>query len=101
MPGTLRLIREGVGIELRRGSFEVTLDGKAVAHIERGDTIETHLDPGHHRLRILAGRYSSLACDFDSTDEEVVGFRCHGAMMWPRYVASIVKPDVAVSLRRV
>lgn len=100
MPATLRLTREGIGIELRRGSFEVVLDGKVVSRVERGDTIEVPLEPGHHRLQIRAGRYSSRPHEFDSTDGEVVDFGCHGAMMWPRYVASIVKPDLAVSLRR-
>lgn len=100
MPATLRLIREGVGIELRRGSFDVTLDGKVVASIERGDTTEAPLEPGHHRLRIRAGRYSSRPGDFDCADGEVVNFRCHGAMMWPRYVVSIVRPDLALSLHR-
>jgi hypothetical protein len=31
---------------------------------------------------------------------EVVNFRGHGAMVWPRYVVSIVKPDLAISLKR-
>lgn len=100
MPATLRLIRQGVGVELRRGSFDVTLDGKVLSSIERGDAIESPLEPGHHRLRIRAGRYSSRPRDFDCGDGEVVNFRCHGAMMWPRYVASIVKSDLAVSLHR-
>lgn len=100
MPATLRLTREGVGIELRRGPFDVTLDGKVVGSIERGDTTETPLEPGHHRLRIRAGRYSSRPYEFDGAEGEVVEFRCHGAMMWPRYVASLVKPDLAVSLHR-
>lgn len=100
MPAMLRLIREGVGIELRRGSFEVTLDGEIVASIERGDTIEAPLEPGNHRLQIRAGRYSSRPYDFHSAAGEIINFRCHGAMMWPRYVASIVKPDLAVSLHR-
>lgn len=98
VPATLSLIREGVGIELRRGTFEVTLDGRIIARIEWGDTTEAQLEPGHHSLRIRAGRYSSRPRDFDCADGEVVNFRCHGAMMWPRYVASIVKPDLAVSL---
>jgi hypothetical protein len=94
------LTREGFGIELRRGPFEVTLDGTVVARIERGETTEARLEPGHHILRIRAGRYSSRPGVFDSADGEVVNFRCHGAMIWPRYVASIVKPDLAISLRR-
>ncbi len=100
MPPTLRLIREGVGIELRRGSFDVTLDGKVVPSIQRGDTTEARLEPGHSRLRIRAGRYSSRPGAFECVDGEVVNFRCHGAKMWPRHVASIVKPDLAVSLHR-
>lgn len=100
MPGTLRLIREGFGIELRRGPFEVVLDGRVVATIERGVTTELPLEPGPHRLQIRAGRYSSRPHAFDSAEGQVVDFRCHGAMMWPRYVASIVKPDLAVSLQR-
>lgn len=100
MPATLTLRREGIGIELRRGPFDVTLDGKVIARIERGGTSEAPLTPGRHRLQIRAGRYSSRPYEFDSTDGEVVTFRCHGAMMWPRYVASIVKPDLAVSLHR-
>jgi hypothetical protein len=33
-------------------------------------------------------------------DESVVSFRCHGAMMWPRWVASAMKPDLAISVSR-
>jgi hypothetical protein len=29
-----------------------------------------------------------------------VNFRCHGAGIWPIYVASIVRPDLAISLKR-
>lgn len=100
MPGTLRLTREGLGIERRRGMFEVLLDGRVVAHIERGDTIEAPLEPGQHRLQIRTGRYSGPPYDFGAADSGTVNFRCHGAMMWPRYVASIVKPDLAISLHR-
>jgi hypothetical protein len=94
------LTRQGVGIELRRGPFDVTLDGTVVARIERGDAMDAPLGSGRHRLRIRAGRYSSRSHDFESTDGHVIEFRCHGAMLWPRYVASIVKPDLAISLHR-
>ena len=100
MPGTLRLTRTGNGIELRRGTFDVDLDGTSVATIKWGDTVQTPLEPGHHTLRITVGRYSSAPHDFDSADGEVVAFRCHGAMLWPRYVAALIKPDLGISLRR-
>ena len=100
MSATLRLTREGVGIELRRGRFESFVDGNSVGSLERHETVETPLEPGHHTLRIRAGRYSSRDHSFEVADDEVVNFRCHGAMIWPRYVASIVRPDLAISLKR-
>ena len=100
MSATLRVTREGVGIELRRGRFEIVADGNGGGAIERHESMETPLEPGHHTLRIRAGRYSSPEHSFDVADGEVVNFRCHGAMIWPRYVASIVKPDLAISLKQ-
>src|ERR1700730_15324723 len=87
---TVRLTREGTGIELRRGRFEVSVDSKTVGSVERHETVETPLEPGRHTLRIRAGRYSSRDCSFDVADGEVVHFRRHGALHCPRYVASIV-----------
>ncbi|HWF74624.1 MAG TPA: hypothetical protein VG186_14835 [Solirubrobacteraceae bacterium] len=100
MSATLTLTRQGAGIELRRGLFEIELDGKRVGSIKYHDTVELPVEPGHHTLRIRSGRYSSGEHSFDAADGEGVTFRTHGAMVWPRYVASIVKPDLAISLRR-
>ena len=100
MSATLRLTREGAGIELRRGRFEILVDGKSVGSLENLETFEAPLELGHHTLQVRAGRYSSHDHSFEVADGEVVNFRCHGAMLWPRYVASIVKPDLAISLKR-
>jgi hypothetical protein len=56
---TLKLIREGVGMELRRGTFDVLVDGKSAVSVERHDAVEVPIDPGRHTIRIPAGRYSS------------------------------------------
>ncbi len=100
MPATLRLTREGLGIELRRGTFDIAVDGKSLGSAQRHETVELPVEPGHHTLRIRAGRYSSRKHSFDVGDGETVTFRCHGAMVWPRYVASVFKPDLAISLKR-
>jgi hypothetical protein len=100
VPATLRLTREGIGIELRRGRFEVTVDGKSAGSIDYGDTVETPVGPGQHILRIRHGRYSSRDHSFDAADGEVVSFRCHGAMVWPRWLASFALPDLAIALIR-
>lgn len=100
MSATLMLVREGMGIELRRGTFEILLDGENVGTLKWRDSTEIPVEPGQHTLRIQAGRYSSATRSFDISDGDAVNFRVHGAMLWPQYVASIIKPDLAISLKR-
>ena len=100
MSAALKLTRQGVGIELRRGTFDIVVDGRRIGSIELDDSLETPVEPGRHTLQVRRGRYSSLQLTFDVADGEVANFRCHGAMMWPRWVASVVVPAMAISLRR-
>jgi hypothetical protein len=102
MSATLKLTRD-VGFaafELRRGRFEISVDGTDVGAIDNHETVETPLEPGHHTVQIRHGRYSSREQSFDAADGEVVSFRCHGARIWPTWVASFVVPSLAISLRR-
>ena len=101
MAAMLRLKRDGVGIELHRGPFEIVLDGTRMGSIKWKETYEAPIQEGRHILRINSGRYSSRNCSFEVPDDEVANFQCHGAMLWPRYVISLVKPDWAISLRRI
>jgi hypothetical protein len=101
MAATLKLTREGAGIELRRGQFDVLVDGDSVGPINWHDTVEVPLEPGPHKLRVRAGRYSSRDRSFEAEDGEMVTFRVHGAMVWPRWVVSMLKPDLAISLKQV
>ncbi len=99
MSATLTVTREGFGIELRRGSFQVSVDDEHVGTLNYGETLEKPLEPGRHALRVRVGRYSSRTLSFEAGDGQVVRFRCHGPMVWPRYVASLIKPDIGVTLR--
>jgi hypothetical protein len=101
MAATLRLTRKHPAIELRRGAFEIELDGKSIGSITKIDeTSEIPVGAGHHTLRIRSGRSTSPARAFDVADGEVVNFRTHGPLVWPVYVASILKPDLGISLKR-
>jgi hypothetical protein len=100
VPATLRMTRKGFGIELRRGRFEIVVDGRNIGSLNYGDTVETQVEPGHHTLRIRAGRYSSRDRSFDAADGGEVSFRCHGANLWPVWAVSFVMPDLAISLTR-
>ena len=101
MSATLRLTRDpGFGVELRRGSFEISVDGMNAGSIADHETVETPVEPGLHTMLIRKGRYSSRNRSFDVADGDVVTFRCHGARIWPTWVASFVVPNIAISLRR-
>lgn len=100
MAATLRLTRKHPGMELRRGPFEIQLDGTSVGSLNKlHETVEIPVAPGHHTLRIRAGRYSSHERLFDVADDKVVNFRTRGPLVWPVYVASIIKPDLGISLK--
>ena len=101
MSATLRVTREiGFGVELRRGQFEVLVDGKAVGSVENRETFEMQPEAGRHTLQIRKGRYSSRERAFDVAGDDVVNFRCHGIGIWPMYVASVVMPNLAITLKR-
>ena len=100
MSATLRVTRETpFGFELRRGVFDIAVDGKTIGSIKNHETVETPVEPGRHTLQIRTGRYSSRDRSFDVADGDTVSFRCHGAIIWPTYVVSFLKPDLAISLR--
>jgi hypothetical protein len=101
MSPTLRLTRKHPGVELRRGPFEIELDGKRAGSIDkRRETVVIPVEPGRHTLRMRAGRYSSQERSFDVADGEVVDFHTRGPLVWPVYVAAILKPDLGVWLKR-
>ena len=78
----------------------VVLDGNDVGSIESHQMIELPIEPGHHTLQVKAGRYTSPRRPFDTADGEIVNFRCYGGRIWPVYLASIVKPDLALMLKQ-
>jgi hypothetical protein len=101
MSPALILERENTGVmELRRGRFEIVLDGNPAGAIDRNQTVELPVEPGPHTLQVRAGRYSSHAHSFDVADGTNVRFRCNGAILWPQYVASLFVPTIGLRLKR-
>jgi hypothetical protein len=97
---TLRLTRSSVGIELRRRPFDVVLDDTVVGSVAIHGSAEIPVEPGSHTVRLQAGRYLSAQRSFDASDGETVDFRCHAVQIWPMYLLSLIKPDLAISLRQ-
>jgi hypothetical protein len=101
MTATLKLTREvNFGFELRRGRFDICVDGRNIGSLNRDNTVETVVNPGLHTLKMRMGRYASRDRAFEIADGEVVSFRCHAVRVWPTYLASFVKPELAISLQR-
>ena len=100
MSATLTVKREGVIAELRGAPVEIALDGTAIGTINRHETFEAPIEPGHHTLQIRMGRYSSRAQSFDVADGGAVNFRGYGGRIWPTYAISFVVPSLALLLKR-
>jgi hypothetical protein len=100
LTATLTVKREGSIMENRHAPFEIALDGTAAGTINRHETFETPIEPGHHTLQVRAGRYTSPAESFDVADGDAVTFRCYGGRIWPIYLISFVVPSLALTLKR-
>ena len=100
MSATLRLTHKTIGVEIRRGTYEVLLDGQRVGSVELNDTFETSVEPGRHTLKVRSGRNSSPTKTFDAADDEIVSFRCSGKNILPIFLLSFVVPSLALSIHR-
>ena len=100
MSATLKLTHKAIGVEVRRGTFDVLVDGKRVGSVEMNNTIEIPVEPGQHTLQIRNGRNSSRTKTFDATEGQIVAFRCTGKSFLPIFLASFVVPSLALTLVR-
>ncbi|MGO9902274.1 MAG: hypothetical protein ACLP0J_21865 [Solirubrobacteraceae bacterium] len=100
MTATLKLAHKAIGVEVRRGTYDIVLDGERVGSLEMNDTFETSVEPGRHTLQVRNGRNSSRAKTFDAAEGETVAFRCTGKSILPIFLASFFVPSLALSLRR-
>ena len=100
MSATLKLSHKAIGAEVRRGSYDVLVDGKRVGSVAMNETIEPPVDPGRHTLQVRNGRNSSRTETFDAAEGEVIAFRCTGKRFLPLFLASFVVPSLALKLVR-
>ena len=100
MSATLKLTHKAIGAEVRRGTFDVMVDGQGVGAVEMNNTIEIPIEPGRHTLQVRSGRNSSGTRTFEAADGEAVAYRCTGKRFLPIFLASFVVPSLALSLVR-
>jgi len=100
MATTLKLTHKTLGMEVRRGTYDVVLDGESVGSLEMNDPIEIPVEPGRHTLQVRNGRNSSRTKTFDAAEGETASFRCSGKSILPIFLLSFVVPSLALSLHR-
>jgi hypothetical protein len=100
MAATLKVTHKAIGVEVRRGVYDVVIDGQPAGSLALNDTIERPLEPGRHTLQVRNGRNSSRPQTFDAAEGETVAFRCTGKSILPIFLASFFVPSLALSLRR-
>src|SRR5579871_1086306 len=98
MTATLKLTHKAIGVEVRRGAYDISVDGERVGSLDMNDTVEIPVEPGRHTLQVRNGRNSSQTRTFDATDGELVAFRCTGKRFLPLFLASFVIPSLALVL---
>src|SRR5271168_2218310 len=102
MSATLKLTHKAIGVEVRRGTFDVVVDGERVGSLDMNEAIEIPIEAGHHHtLQVRNGRNLSRTLTFDAAEGQVVAFRCTGKRFLPIFLASFVLPRLALSLRPV
>lgn len=96
----LKLTHKAIGAEVRRGTYDVMVDGERVGLVEMNNTIEIPIEPGRHALQVRSGRDSSGTRTFEAAEDEIIAYRCTGKRFLPIFLASFVVPSLALSLVR-
>ncbi len=86
-------------MEVRRGAFDVVVDGVRVGSVEMNGTFEEPIENGRHSLQVRNGRDLSRTLTFDASEGQVLAFRCTGKRFLPIFLLSFVVPRLALSLR--
>jgi len=100
MASTLTLTHKAIGVEVRRGTYDIVVDGQPAGSVEMNDTTAIPIEPGRHTLQVRNGRNSSRIKTFDAAEGQTVAFRCTGKSLLPIFLVSFVVPSLALQLRR-
>jgi hypothetical protein len=98
MAATLKVTHKAIGVEVRRGTFDVEVDGERAGSLEMNGTIEIPVEPGRHTVKVRNGRNSSWSQTFVAAEGETVAFRCTGKRFLPLFLPSSVVPSLALKL---
>ena len=101
MTATLRMTHTAIGVEVRRGTYEVFIDGHPAGLVEMNASIDFAIDAGRHTVQVRSGRNASRVTPFTVDDGHRVDYRCTGKSFLPVFVASFFVPGWALHIRQV
>ena len=99
MSATLKLTHKAIGVEVRRGAYDVIVDRERVGSVQMNDTVELPIEAGGHTLQVRNGRNLSRIVAFEAAEGQVVAFRCTGKRLLPLFLLSFIVPRLALSVR--
>jgi hypothetical protein len=100
MTATLKLTHKAIGVEVRRGTYDIVVDDQISGSLKMNDTVEIPVEPGRHTLQIRSGRCSSRSKSFTAAEGQTVAFRCTGKSFLPKFLASFFIRSLALQLHR-
>jgi len=100
MAATLSLTHKAIGAEVRRGTYDIVVDGQRAGSVDMNATTDIPIEPGRHTVQVRNGRNSSRTETFDAAESQTVAFRCTGKSFLPIFLASFFVPSLALQLRR-
>ena len=98
MTATLQMTHKAIGAEVRRGTYDIVVDGQRAGSVDMNDTVEIPVEPGRHILQLRSGRNSSRTRTFEAADGQTVAFRCTGKSFLPIFLVSFFVPSLALQL---
>ncbi len=101
MTATLKVTHKSIGVEVRRDTYDIIVDGRAMGTVAMNHTTAVAIEAGHHTLQVRHRRKSSRRRTFDAAEGQVITYRCTGKSVLPVFLASFVIKGVALQLHRV
>ena len=101
MGATLKLTHKAIGVEVRRGTYDIVVDGQRAGSLEMNDTIEIPIEPGRHTLQ--SSQWPKLQPNSDLRSPPRAKPSPSDAperVFLPIFLASFVVPSLALQLRR-
>ena len=101
MTATLKVVHKAIGVEVRRGAYDILVDGVSVGNVTMNHSTSVSIDPGRHTVQVRHRRASSRSVSFEAIDRQTIAYRCTGKSFLPVFLLSFVIRSLALQLRRI